>query len=119
MTDIQSYIMLEMVSRGIQKFKTIPIQIEVTSPEMYFDLNKYIYLFCSKDIDVVALPTLVEISSPDNVLQFTKTTLQNTESAQYQFFTEEMQIETKNFGSDNPADFVPFMLEFWKIIPEN
>lgn len=119
MTDIQSYIMLEMVSRGIQKFKTVPVQIEVTSPEMYFDLNKYIYLFCSTDIDVVALPTLVEISSPDNVYQFTKTTLQNSVCSQYQFFTEEMQISTQNFGSDNPSDFVPFFLEFWKIIPND
>ena len=43
MLDILQLTDLEMRSRGIAKYKTQPVQIEVTSPYMILPINKYIY----------------------------------------------------------------------------
>lgn len=119
MLDLLQLIKLECKSRGIGKYTVKPIQIEITSPYQLIVLDKYIYLFVSTHVDTAALPTRIELASPDNLYQFTKTTLENTLYAQHQFFTEELIIKTENFGSDKESEFVPFMLEFLKVIPDN
>ncbi len=115
MVDLQNLILVEMESRGIKKFKSVPFHIDITKPSVILDLNKYIYLFCSESVDIRPF-TKVELISPDNYFNFCKTTLEKSTSSQFQFFTETMEIITSNFGK--PADFIPYRLEFWKIIPE-
>ncbi len=107
----------EMRSRNIRDFKVVPIQVFVNEPFSIINLNKYIYLFASTEVDTPALPTRITLQSPDNIYQFTKTTLENTRIAQHQFFGEELLITVENYGSDKPSEFIPFMLEFYKIIP--
>lgn len=118
MLDLMKLVEVECKSRGIKHYSVKPMQVEVTSPYIRIPLDKYIYLFASEAVDTPALPTMVDLSSPDNNYQFTKTTLENTAVAQYQFFTEELIIKTSNYGSDNPNDFLPFMLEFLKVVPD-
>ena len=118
MLDLLELTRLEMESRGIKKYSVKPIQIEVTEPYMILNLNKYVYLFCSKSVDTPALPTRIDLKSSDNLFQFTKTTLENSNVAQYQFFSESLTINTANYGSNKPSEFMPYMLEFLKIIPE-
>lgn len=105
-----------MAARGISKFKAVPTYIDVTEPDMYLSLNKYIYLFCSTSIDVKMF-TKCELISPDNYFAFCKGTLEKSECSQYQFFTETMQVTTSNYGADK-SEFIPYRLEFWKIIPD-
>lgn len=117
MLDLMKLIEVECKARNIDNYSVRPVQVEITSPYMILPLDKYIYLFASEAVDTPALPTMVDLQSPDNSYQFTKTTLSNTVVAQYQFFTEELIIKTSNYGSNNPKDFLPFMLEFLKVIP--
>lgn len=116
MVDLQNLILIEMNARGIKKFKAQPVYIDVNDPSMIISLGKYIYLFCSTDIDVRQF-TKCELISPDNYFAMCKGTLQKSDSSQFLFFTEELEIITSNFGPSN-ADFIPYRLEFWKIIPE-
>lgn len=118
MLDVLKLIELEMRSRGVDKYTVKPIQLEVSEPYMILDLDKYVYLFVSHNVDTPALPTRIDLKSPDNLFQFTRTTLENSAMAQYQFFSEGLTIRTTNYGSDKPSEFTPFMLEFLKIIPE-
>lgn len=116
MVDLQNLILVEMEARGIKKFKAEPIFIDVNTPDKIISLNKYIYLFCSNRFDAKPF-TKCELISPDNYFAFCKGTLEVSESSQYQFFTETLEILTSNFGASD-SDFIPFRLEFWKIIPE-
>lgn len=116
MIDIQNYIVTEMSNRGIDKFKSIPIFVDVTQPDIILDLNKYIYLFASEQVDT-KIHTKIELIAPDNYFAFSKNTLANSAYTQYQFFSEELNIVTSNYGADMNS-FIPFRLEFWKIIPE-
>lgn len=118
MLDLLKLTELEMTSRGIKKYSVKPIQIEVTEPYMILDLDRYVYLFASTTVDTPALPTRVDLKSPDNLFQFTKTTLENSHVVQFQFFSESLTINTANYGSSKPSEFTPFMLEFLKVIPE-
>lgn len=117
MFDVTPLVALEMKSRGIDKYKITLEQVFVNEPSVIMDIGKYIYLFASTSVDTPALPTRITLQSPDNLYQFTKTTLENTHIAQHQFFSEELQIIVENYGSDNPSDFIPFMLEFYKVVP--
>lgn len=116
MVDLQNLILIEMNARGIKKFKAQPIFIDVTEPDMIISLGKYIYLFASTDIDVRQF-TKCELISADNYFAMCKGTLKRSDSSQFLFFTEEMEIITSNYGADK-SDFIPYRLEFWKIIPE-
>lgn len=111
--DINKFIENEAISRGIKKFKVQTTFIDVSTDDIIYDLNKYIYLFCSEDIDA-KIHTKVELISSDNYLAITKNILQNMKNSKYQFFTGELQIKTSNYGKQ----FVPYRLEFYKIIPE-
>lgn len=116
MIDIQNYIATEMSNRGIDKFKSYPIFVDVNQPDKILDLNKYIYLFASESVDT-KIHTKIELISPDNHFAFSKNTLENSAYSQYLFFSEELNIVTSNYGADMSA-FVPYRLEFWKVIPE-
>lgn len=116
MIDIQNYITVEMQSRGIDRFKASPIFLDVSKPDVILDLNKYIYLFASEQVDT-KIHTKIELISPDNYFAFSKNTLNTSAYTQYKFFSEELNIVTSNYGEDMSA-FIPFRLEFWKIIPE-
>ena len=116
MIDIQNYITVEMQNRGIDRFKSAPIFVDITKPDVILDLSKYIYLFASEAVDT-KIHTKIELISPDNYFAFSRNTLANSAYTQYQFFSEELQILTSNYGADMTA-FIPFRLEFWKIIPE-
>lgn len=118
MLDIFKLVDIEAKNRGLGSYTTKLEQVEVSKPYQIVHLDKYLYLFVSQRVDTPALPTRVELRSPDNFYQFTKTTLENSDCSQYQMFSEELEIETKNFGSDDPGQFIPFMLEFLKVIPE-
>lgn len=118
MPDINQFIDREMRSRHINNYKVVACSIDITKPEVIIDLNKYIYLFASTRVDTPVLPCRVKLASPDNMFQFTKTTLENSDIAQYQFFSEELTIQVENYGSNDPAQFLGFSLEFFKIIPE-
>lgn len=117
MFDVTPLVALEMKSRGIDNYKLTLEQVFVNEPDTILNLNKYIYLFASTSVDTPALPTRITLQSPDNIFQFTKTTLENTHITQHQFFSEELQIMVENYGSDKPSDFIPFMLEFYKVVP--
>lgn len=116
MIDIQNYITVEMQSRRIDRFKATPIFLDVTKPDIILDLNKYIYLFASEQVDT-KIHTKIELISPDNYFAFSKNTLNTSAYTQYKFFSEELNIVTSNYGEDM-SSFIPFRLEFWKIIPE-
>jgi len=116
MIDIQNYIVTEMTSRGIDRFKASPIFLDVNTPDVILDLNKYIYLFASEQVDT-KIHTKIELISPDNYFAFSKNTLNTSAYTQYKFFSEELEILTSNYGED-ASTFIPFRLEFWKIIPE-
>lgn len=116
MIDIQNYITVEMQSRGIDRFKASPIFLDVSKPDVILDLNKYIYLFASEQVDT-KIHTKIELISPDNYFAFSKNTLNTSAYSQYKFFSEELNIVTSNYGEGMSA-FIPFRLEFWKIIPE-
>lgn len=115
MVDLQNLILVEMEARGIKKFKAEPIFVDVNSPTKIILLNKYIYLFCSTTFDAKPF-TKCELISPDNYFAFCKATLEKSESSQFLFFSESMEIITSQFGKE--TDFIPYRLEFWKIIPE-
>ncbi len=117
MLDLLDLIKLECEARGIKKYSVKPVQVEIISPYQRIGLDKYLYLFVSDKVDTAALPTRIDLQSPDNLYQFTKTTLENTRFAQYQFFSEELIIKVSNFGSDKESEFIPFPIEFLKIIP--
>lgn len=110
------YIKNEMQNRGISKFKTMPMVYTLNEPSALLDLDRYIYLFVSTSISCPEF-TKIELKSRDNYLVFTKTLLEKMDSAQYQFFTEELEIEASQYGSDNIEDYKPIRLEFIKIIP--
>ena len=116
MIDIRNYITVEMQSRGIDRFKATPIFLDVTQSDIVLDLNKYIYLFASEQVDT-KIHTKIELISPDNYFAFSKNTLNTSAYTQYKFFSEELNIVTSNYGEDM-SSFIPFRLEFWKIIPE-
>ena len=116
MIDIQNYITVETQSRGIDRFKATPIFLDVTQSDIVLDLNKYIYLFASEQVDT-KIHTKIELISPDNYFAFSKNTLNTSAYTQYKFFSEELNIVTSNYGEDM-SSFIPFRLEFWKIIPE-
>lgn len=117
MIDVIGLIEIEAKARGIKNYNVRLVSVDITSPYQQIVLDKYLYLFISTRVDTPALPTKIELRSPDNLFQFTKTTLENTDMAQLQFFSEELIIKTENYGSNDPADFIPFTLEFLKIIP--
>ncbi len=119
MLDLLKLVELECKIRGIERYSVKPVQVEITSPYQYIGLDKYLYLFVSDKVDTPALPTRVDLQSPDNLYQFTKTTLENTTYAKYQFFSDELIVNVRNYGSDKESEFVPFMLEFLKVIPDN
>ncbi len=110
------YIANEMRTRGISKFKTVPMVYTLSSPNALLDLDRYVYLFVSTSISCPEF-TKIELKSRDNYLVFTKTLLEKMDMAQYQFFSEEMEIEASQYGSDYEEDFTPIRLEFIKIIP--
>jgi len=115
MIEVSKLIEIEAVARGIKKYKTQQVFIDVIKPNMIIDLNKYPYLFCSESCDT-KIHTKVELSSSDNYFAFTKTTLEDADVSQFQFFTSELEIKVSNYGK--PGSFIPFRLEFLKIIPE-
>lgn len=110
------YIKNEMENRGIKRFKAVPMVYTLSSPSARIDLNRYLYLFCSETISCPEF-TKIELKSRDNYLVFTKVLLEKMACAQYQFFTEELEIEASQFGSNNIEDFKPIRLEFIKLIP--
>jgi len=114
--DIIKLIENEARSRGIEKYKIQTTFIDITAADLIFDLNKYIYLFCSEDIDC-KIHTKVELISGDNYLAITKNVLKGMNNSKYQFFTGELEIKTSNYGK--LGSFIPYRLEFYKIIPEN
>ncbi len=117
-----------MSARGITKYKVVPEHIDIYGSNTVIDLTKNIYLFVSQDIDV-QIPVKVELISFDNYFVFTKTVLQTSVMSQLQFFSQQLEIkvsqidnqtqaamEMKNYVGNN-AEFVPFRLEFLRIIP--
>lgn len=118
MLDVLELVRLEMLSRGVKDYSVKAIQLEVTEPYMIIDLDRYVYLFVSKTVDTPALPCRVDLKSPDNLYQFTRTTLENSSMSQYQFFSEGLTIQTSNYGTNDPSKFMPFMLEFLKVVPK-
>lgn len=115
MLEVSKLIEIETTARGIKKYKTQQVFIDVNKPNMIIDLNKYPYVFCSESCDT-KIHTKVELSSSDNYFAFTKTTLEDADVSQFQFFTSELEIKVSNYGK--PGSFIPFRLEFLKIIPE-
>lgn len=128
MFNLNDYIKQEMDARGITKYKVVPEHVDVYKANTQIDLTKNIYLFVGKDIDVTT-PVKVEIMSFDNYYVFTRTNLQTSEMSQYQFFSQSIEIKVsqidnqtadaknmKNYVGNN-AEFVPFRLEFLRIIP--
>ena len=115
MLDLATLVKIETTARGIEKYKTQTVFIDVIKPNMIVDINKYPYLFCSEHVDT-KIHTKVELISSDNYFAFTKTTLENADVSQYQFFTSELEIKVSNYGKQ--GSFIPFRLEFLKIIPE-
>ncbi len=128
MFNLHDYIKQEMNARGITKYKVVPEYVDVYRNSKTLDLTKNIYLFVSQDIDV-QIPVKVELISFDNYYVFTKTVLQTSFMSQYQFFSQQLEIkvsqidnqtdesrEIKNYVGNN-AEFIPFRLEFLRIIP--
>lgn len=128
MFNLYDYIKQEMEARGILKYKVVPEHIDVYHANMSIDLTKNIYLFVSKDIDTTT-PVRCELISFDNYYVFTKTVLQTSVMSQYQFFSQQMEIKTTLIDNQtrealamkkyvgNNAEFIPFRLEFLRIIP--
>lgn len=110
------YVKNEMERRGIPKFRAVPFVYTLKEPSALIDLNRYVYLFCSTSISCYEF-TKIELKSRDNYLVFTKNLLEKMSCSQYQFFTEELEIEASQYGSDNIEDFKPIRLEFIKLIP--
>lgn len=110
------YVKNDMACRGITKFKAIPFVYTLKEPTALIDLNRYIYLFNSSTISCPEF-TKIELKSRDNYLVFTKALLEKMNGTQFQFFTEELEIEASQYGSDNVEDFKPIRLDFIKIIP--
>lgn len=115
MIEINELVKIEAASRNIKRYKTQTVFVDVIKPNMIIDLNKYPYLFCSESCDT-KIHTKVELISSDNYFAFTKTTLEDADVSQFQFFTSELEIKVSNYGK--PGSFIPFRLEFLKIIPE-
>jgi len=128
MFNLYDYIKQEMSARGILKYKVVPEHIDIYGSNTVIDLTKNIYLFVSQDIDV-QIPVKVELISFDNYFVFTKTVLQTSVMSQLQFFSQQLEIkvsqidnqtqaasEMKNYVGNN-AEFIPFRLEFLRIIP--
>ena len=128
MFNLYDYIKQEMSARGITKYKVVPEHIDIYGSNTVIDLTKNIYLFVSQDIDV-QIPVKVELISFDNYFVFTKTVLQTSVMSQLQFFSQQLEIkvsqidnqtqaasEMKNYVGNN-AEFIPFRLEFLRIIP--
>ncbi|MCR4559740.1 MAG: hypothetical protein K5685_06640 [Bacteroidales bacterium] len=128
MFNLHDYIAQEMRSRGITKYKVVPEYVNIYGSNTIIDLTKNIYLFVSQDIDV-QIPVKVELISFDNSFVFTKTVLQTSVMSQFQFFSQQLEIkvsqidnqtqdarEMKNYVG-NSAEFIPFRLEFIRIIP--
>lgn len=115
MIEINELVKTEAASRNIKRYKTQTVFVDVIKPNMIIDLNKYPYLFCSESCDT-KIHTKVELISSDNYFAFTKTTLEDADVSQFQFFTSELEIKVSNYGK--PGSFIPFRLEFLKIIPE-
>ena len=105
---------MEMESRGISKYKAIPYTLDVNKPDQIIDLNKYIWLFVSESVDTRPY-TRIELKSPNNTLIFSKTVLEQMHN-QFRFFDEELEITVDHYGAKE-RDFIPFRLEFWRIIP--
>ncbi|MBO7462489.1 MAG: hypothetical protein J6T96_07815 [Bacteroidales bacterium] len=128
MFNLEDYIKREMNARGIFKYKTVPVSVDVYRANVLIDLTKNIYLFVGKDIDA-ATPVKVELVSFDNYYVFTRNTLQAACLSQYQFFSQEIEIRTSQIDNQtadarsmnayvgNNAEFIPFRLEFVRIIP--
>lgn len=118
MLDLLKLIELKARSMGIKDYTVEPIQIEVNIPYMIINLDRYLYLFSSTQVDTKILPTRVDLQSPDNLCSFTRTTLEKSHVSQFQFFTEQLTIKTTNYGSDSKDEFHAFTLEFLKVIPK-
>lgn len=128
MFNLNDYIKQEMNARGIYKYKYVPEHVDIYHANTQIDLTKNIYLFISKDIDVQT-PVKVELMSFDNYYVFTKTVLQTSFMSQFQFFSQSLEIKVTQIDNQtqdaknmnvyvgNSAQFVPFRLEFIRIIP--
>lgn len=128
MFNLNDYIKQEMTARGIADYKVVPEYVDIYKANTQIDLTKNIYLFISKDIDVY-IPTKVELISFDNYYVFTRTVLKTSNMSQFQFFSQSLEIRVSqhdnhtpsaqrmNYFVGNSAEFVPFRLEFLRIIP--
>jgi len=131
MFNLYDYIKQEMNARGIYKYKVVPEHVDIYNANTQIDLTKNIYLFVSKDIDVYT-PVKVELISFDNYYVFSRTVLQTSVMSQYQFFSQSLEIRVSQADNQtdgvsgaksmkvyvgNNAEFIPFRLEFLRIIP--
>jgi hypothetical protein len=129
MLNLHDYIRQEMNARGITRYKVVPEYVDIYGANTQIDLTKNIYLFVGKDIDT-NIPFKVELISFDNYYVFSRTVLQTSQMSQYQFFSQALEIKVSQIDNQtdnalsmktyvgNNAEFVPFRLEFLRIIPQ-
>lgn len=139
--DISAYITNEMKARGYTDYKVESVYYDVGSeffrgpglpmrptPFMgesswsvnnnfcirkFIDLQSDIFLFVNQDVDT-DITTKIELIGQDNYFVFSKSLLQSSFMAHYQFFTGEIEIKMTHFNSE---DFVYPRLEFLRITP--
>ncbi len=94
----------------IDNYQLRPIVVRITSAKMQLDLNNDIYILNTNSLPA-NLTTLSMISS-DNIFQVTKAEYNLMDEYRYQSFADYIEVDSETDG-----DFVPYRLEFVKIIP--
>ncbi|MBR2103775.1 MAG: hypothetical protein IJ933_00615 [Bacteroidales bacterium] len=117
MINIENIIDREMKARGIDNFTTEREWVDVSAPTVFKRLNKYIYMFASHALDAKDEEQKVELISFDNYYNFTPKSLEKSQVSMYQFFEGELTIKTSQYDNTNNGIFVPYRLEFIRIIP--
>lgn len=94
----------------VKEYQLKPIIIPITSEDVSIDLNNDIFILNTRSLPAALQD--VSLKSSDNVFEATKEEYDLMDEYRYQSFVDYIDIKTSFQG-----DFVPFRLEFIKVIP--
>jgi hypothetical protein len=110
------WLSVENNERQVTRNEILP-QVAQAGPHIYSEVSKTIQLdnnvllLTSRDIDIPISATLT-LESHDNLFTITRAEYCVTEYYKYQVFSNYLKISLKDYGN-----YVPFRLEFLRIVP--
>lgn len=88
------------------------VLMRITQDTQNFVLDNSIYFLVNEKLDV-PVTTKIIISSPDAFFSTSQADYDTLKAHKNQSFRNKLKVETSNYG----AEFVPYSLEFLKVVP--